>query len=108
MTEALSPTSIRVTFIPPLAINQNGPNLVYNVSYTGQTFETNIQFQTVNTSNAIYPATATVSVTITGLEEYNNYTIGVSANNVEGASEFSTGVIEITDIAGLVAELKVC
>ena len=104
VTLALSPTSIRVTFIPPLAINQNGPNLVYNVSYTGHTFETISQFQTVNVPNSIYPATAAESVTITGLEEYNNYTVRVSAINIEGPSQFTTGVIQITDIAGLIVE----
>ena len=103
---ALSPTSIGVTFVPPIGINQNGPNLVYNITYAGQTFETNTQFITVTNTNAVYPATATLSANITGLQEYNNYTIRVSANNVVGASEFTTERIQITDIAGSILNIE--
>ena len=105
MLLALSPTSIGVTFVPPLGINQNGPNLVYNITFTGQTFETNTQFITVTNLNALYPATAALSADITGLEEYNNYTIRVSAVNIEGESELTTGEIQITDIAGSISNI---
>ena len=105
MLLALSPTSIGVTFVPPIDINQNGPNLVYNITFTGQTFETNTQFITVTNLNALYPATAALSADITGLEEYNNYTIRVSAVNIEGESELTTGEIQITDIAGLILNI---
>ena len=101
-TQALSPVSIRVTFTPPIAINQNGLISSYNVTYIGQTFDTAIQFVTVNVTNAIYPSTVdTLSVDLTGLQEYNNYTVRVSAVNQIGASPFSDGIIQITDIAGL-------
>ena len=98
----MSPVSIRVTFTPPIAINQNGLISSYNVTYIGQTFDTAIQFVTVNVTNAIYPSTVdTLSVDLTGLQEYNNYTVRVSAVNQIGASPFSDGIIQITDIAGL-------
>ena len=105
-TEALSPVSIRVTFTPPIAINQNGLVSSYNVTYIGQTFDITTQFVTVNVTNAIYPSTVgTLSVNLTGLEEYNNYTVRVSAVNQIGASPFSDGIIQITDIAGLLINL---
>ena len=99
-TVALSPTSIRVTFVPPPGINQNGIITSYNISYTGETFETDTQFVTVNITNPIYPNDTLVSFNLIGLQEYNNYTINVSAINGEGSSEFTDGVIQITDEAG--------
>ena len=108
ITQALSPTSIRVTFTPPLAINQNGLVSSYNVTYIGQTFDTTTQFVIVSVSNAIYPATVeTLSVNLIGLQEYNNYTVRVSAINQIGASPFSDGIIQITDIAGLLIGLYI-
>ena len=105
ITQVLSPISIEVTFTPPLAINQNGLVNSYNVTYIGQTFDTTTQFVIVSVSNAIYPATVeTLSVNLIGLQEYNNYTVRVSAINIEGPSQFTTGVIQITDIAGLIVE----
>ena len=57
---------------------------------------------TVSVLNAIYPATVeTLSVNLIGLQEYNNYTVRVSAINQIGASPFSDGIIQITDIAGM-------
>ena len=97
---ASSPTSIVVTFVPPFEIEQNGPITSYNISYTGEIFYTDTQFVTVNITNRIYPAVAQVSFNLTGLQEYNNYTISVSAINGEGSSEFTAGVIQITDEAG--------
>ena len=102
---ALSPTSIRVTFNPPPGIDQNGPITSYNISYTGELFVTDTQFAFVNITNRIYPAVTEVSSDLTGLQEYNNYTISVRAINGEGSSEFTTGVIEITDEAGEILEI---
>ena len=102
MTQALSPTSMGVTFTPPLAINQNGLVNSYNVTYIGQTFDNTTQLVIVNVSNVIYPATVEIlSVNLTGLQDNNNYTVRVSAINQIGASPFSDGIIQIIDIAGL-------
>ncbi|KAI6653158.1 hypothetical protein LOD99_11506, partial [Oopsacas minuta] len=100
MTETLSATSIRVTFDPPPAIDQNGPDLMYNISYTGEIFDNNTQFVMVNAPNSNYPAETEISVNLTELQEYNNYTISVRAINVEGTSEYTNGVVQLTDIAG--------
>ena len=64
---------------------------------------------TVNVTNAIYPSTVeTLSVNLTGLQEYNNYTVRVSAVNQMGASPFSDGITQITDISGLFLVLRDC
>ena len=99
-TVALGPTSIRVTFYPPPEIDQNGPITSYNISYTGELFDTNTQFAFFNITNRIYPAVTQVSFDLTELQEYNNYTISVSATNSEGVSAFTAGVIWRTDEAG--------
>ena len=99
-TVPLSPTSIRITFAPPPEIDQNGPITSYNISYTGEIFDTVTQFVTVPISNPIYPTVVQVSFDLAGLQEYNNYTISVRAINGEGSSEFTAGVIQITDEAG--------
>ena len=100
-TEALGPTSIRVTFNPPPGIDQNGPITSYNISYTGEIFDNTTQFVTEPISPPIYPAVGQVSFDLTGLQEYNNYNISVSAINGIGSSEFTAGVIQITDEAGM-------
>ena len=97
----MSPTSIRVTFYPPPGINQNGLITSYNISYTGELFDTDIQFETVTITNTSYPAVTEVSFDLTGLQEYNNYNISVSAVNGNGSSEFTDGVVQITNEAGM-------
>ena len=42
-----------------------------------------------------------VSFDLTGLQEYNNYTISVSAANSQGVSAFTSEVVQITDEAGM-------
>ena len=91
--------SVNVTICPPAAIDQNGLILSYNVSYTGDPFDTPIQSQSFAVSLS-YPATACVNVTLTGLEEFNNYTVSVKAVNSAGSGDSSAGVITQTDAAG--------
>ena len=95
----VGPQSINVTICPPAAIDQNGLILSYNVSYTGDPFDTLIQSQSFAVSLS-YPATACVNVTLTGLEEFNNYTVSVQAVNSAGSGDSSAGVITQTDAAG--------
>ena len=99
-TESLNPTSIEITIYPPLAIDQNGPITSYNFSYTGEIFDIITQFKRIALTNPIYPAVAPISVNITGLQEYNNYTISVRAINGEGTSEYTVGVVQQTDQGG--------
>ena len=95
----VSAQSIRVTICPPPGINQNGLITGYIVSYTGDPFDTPTQSMTVNVSLS-YPATACINTTLTGLEEFNNYTVTVRAINSLGPSDASTGVTAQTNAAG--------
>ena len=97
--QTLGSQSIRVTICPPPQINQNGLILSYNVSYTGDPFDTFTQFVTVSVSLS-YPATTCINTNLTGLEEFNNYTVTVRAVNAIGSSDPSTGVIAQTNAAG--------
>ena len=95
----ISAQSIRVTICPPPGINQNGLITGYAVSYTGDPFDTSTQAVTVNVSLS-YPATACINTTLTGLEEFNNYTVSVQAQNSVGVSNLSLGMIAQTNEAG--------
>ena len=80
-------------------MEQNGLILSYNVSYTGDPFDTLIQSQSFAVSLS-YLATACVNVTLIGLEEFNNYIVSVQAVNSAGSGDFSAGVIAQTNSAG--------
>ena len=97
--QTIRPQSIRVTICPPPQIDQNGLILRYNVSYTGNPFDTSTQFVTVNVSIP-YPATTCTNTNLTGLEDFNNYTVTVRAVNAIGSSDPSIGVIAQTNAAG--------
>ena len=47
-----------------------------------------------------YPATTCINTNLTGLEEFNNYTVSVTAANSIGSSDPSTGVTALTNAAG--------
>ena len=95
----LGPQSVNVTICPPAAIDQNGLILSYNVSYTGDPFDPQIQSQSFAVSLS-YPATACVNVTLTGLEEFNNYTVSVQAVTSAGSGVSSAGVVAHTYLSG--------
>ena len=95
----ISAQSIRVTICPPPQIDQNGLILRYNVLYTGSPFDIYTQSVTVNVSLS-YPATTCINTNLTGLEEFNNYTVTVRAQNSIGVSNFSTGLTAQTNAAG--------
>ena len=99
--QILGPQSIQVTICPPPQIDQNGLILSYNVSYTGDPFDTSLQSMTVSVSLS-YPATTCTNTTLTGLEEFNNYSVTVRAVNSIGTSNSSTGVIAQTNAAGTI------
>ena len=105
-TEALSPTSISITFYPPPEIDQNGPITLYNISYLGEIFDTVTHSVNTSFTNPIYPAVSPVFVNITRLQEYNNYTVRVRAMNKIGGSELTTGVIQMTVGAGRIYYLN--
>ena len=97
--QTLGPQSIRVTICPPPQIDQNGLILSYNVSYRGNPFDTYTQSVTFSVSLS-YPATTCIDTNLTGLEEFNNYTVTVRAVNSIGSSDPSIGIIAQTNAAG--------
>ena len=97
--QTLGPQSIQVRICPPPQIDQNGLILSYIVAYTGDPFDTSLQSVTVNVSLS-YPATTCINTNLTGLEEFNNYTVTARAVNSIGVSNSSTGLTAQTNAAG--------
>ena len=89
-----------MTFDPPSGINQNGPITSYTVTYQGELFNTTEYNNTISVNKVVYPLTASSSVCINNLEEYNNYTLLIRANN--GAGEGTAAIITVQTLeAGL-------
>ena len=95
----ISAQSIQVIICPPPGVDQNGLITGYIVSYRGDPFDTNSQFTPVSISLP-YPVTTCTNTTLTGLEEFNNYTVTAQARNTIGVSSFSPGVKAQTNEAG--------
>ena len=96
----ITSTSFCVAFNPPTNITQNGLITSYTVTYQGELFNTTEYNTTVSVSPVVYPLTESSSVCISDLEEYNNYTVLIRANN--GAGEGAAAMIIVkTAEAGL-------
>ena len=80
VTASPNTTSILLSWFPPLNESQNGKILMYVIDLTGVPFQTSNQMIASN-STASYPSNDLNIFNISGLEEYNNYTITVSAVN---------------------------
>ena len=92
--------SFCISFEPPTYIFQNGPITSYTVTYRGELFNTTEYNTTVSVNTVVYPLTESSSVCISDLEEYNNYTVLLRANN--GAGEGAAAMIIVTTLeAGL-------
>ena len=89
----ITSTSFCVTFNPPINITQNGPITSYTVTYQGELFNTTEYNTNVLVNTVVYPLTESSSVCISDLEEYNNYTVLIRANN--GAGEGTAAVISV-------------
>ena len=82
---------------PPIDTEQNGNITSYNVTYIGNPIDSTSQFEiTVTSSENTHPATSRVSTDLTGLQEFNNYTIQVEATNVVGSGPYSSEVVNET------------
>ena len=93
---AESSTTIAVMWeeVPP--IDQNGIIIAYEVVYTP--LET---FGRVVETNAVNVSGLNMSVDLTGLHEYINYTISVRAFTDVGAGPYTDPVTELTYEAGM-------
>ena len=79
VTATANAVSISLFLLPPLNTSQNGPITNYVVRLLGIPFDSPPLF--VHNVIPVYIATEPVMFDVTGLEEYNNYTFSVSANN---------------------------
>ena len=98
---ASSPTSIAVMWGEVLPRDQNGVITAYEVVYTA--LET---FGGVAETNAVNVSGSNMSVDLTGLHEYVNYTISVQAFTDVGAGPFTDTVTELTCEAGMCTTLQ--
>ena len=83
-------TSVTINWIPPPSGSQNGVITSYAFNITGNPFpytDPPLNFTTDGSS----PDVASKSLEITGLEEYNEYTISIAAVNIDGTGPFTTG-----------------
>jgi len=87
--EALSPTEIRISWLPPLADQQNGELLGYKIFYQSGTLARN---------NNVVPASYN-SHTLIFLDMYTNYTISILAFNPAGDGPESE-VISVRTLPG--------
>ena len=86
---AVSSTEIEVSWEEVPAINENGVITMYEVLYSPlMTFEGQISDNTTNTSQ--------LNTTLTGLQEYVEYSISVRAYTSVGPGPYSDGVVERT------------
>ena len=91
--------TIQLTICPPAQMQQNGLITSYNVSYKGDPFDTTTQFQEF-TDALTFPAAICSVFNLTGLQEYNNYTVNARAINSDGSSALSTEQTTHTDQSG--------
>ena len=63
------------------------------MTYQGELFNTTEYNTNVLVNTVVYPLTESSSVCISDLEEYNNYTVLIRANN--GAGEGTAAVISV-------------
>ena len=90
-SENITSTSFCITFNPPTNNSQNGAITSYTVAYQGELLNKTEYNITVSVNTVLYPLTESSSLLINGLEEYDNYTVLIRANN--GAGEGAAAVI---------------
>ena len=88
----ITPTSITVCFEFPEGSTQNGQITSFNVTHVGTPFEAESKTVSIAITSTEYPLTGSVCGNVTGLEEYNNYTITVVLINSIGPSPSSSDV----------------
>ena len=90
----ISSTAIRVTWDEVPAIDQNGIITQYEVEYNQSTFSGATMYSTTTVDSS------TLTVDLTGLEEYVEYSIRVRAYTSVGAGPYSDVVNVITSEDG--------
>ena len=83
-------TSFTVNWIPPQEESQNGVITSYVIGITGGPFPYTGPALDLATDGT-YPDVSANSLEVTGLEEYNEYTIRIASINSEGTGPHTTG-----------------
>ena len=100
MSLAMHSTTIQVYWYPPPVAEQNGLITHYTLTYAGALFNDRETSVEISTTDA-YPATSLQGpYNITGLQEYNNYSIVLQAVNGIGVGPSSARAIQLTNQAG--------
>ena len=84
--------SIIVCFEFPEGSSQNGQITSFNVTLVGTPFDTESRNVNIAITSTEYPLTGSVCGDVTGLQEYNNYTITLVLINSIGPSPSSSDV----------------
>ena len=66
------------------------------MTYQGELFNTTEYNITISVNTGVYPLIESSSVCISDLEEYNNYTVLIRANN--GAGKGAAAIITVTTL----------
>ena len=82
-------------------MNQNGPISSFNIFYQGTIFDVSKKNYTLKIS-IIYPLKGNFCTNLTNLQEYNNYTITVSAVNAAGTGLESRLLTFLTEQTGMI------
>ena len=91
---SVSPTAIQVTWNEVPAIDRNGIITKYEVEYNQSIFSGATMYNTTTVDSP------TLTVDLTGLEEYVEYSIRVRAYTSVGAGPYSDAVLERTQEDG--------
>ena len=95
-----TPTSIIVCFEFPEGSTQNGRITSFNVTLVGSPFDTESQSINIPVTSVEYPLSGSLCGDITGLQEYNNYTITLVLIAHFGAGMSSSSIDVQTLAAG--------
>ncbi|KAI6649611.1 Phosphatidylinositol phosphatase PTPRQ-like isoform X2 [Oopsacas minuta] len=90
---SVTSNSFNISFLQPIGQLQNGPILRYDVLYTGVTFQTNSLLQSFFVT-AMDPTliSSEILVTLSNLQEFNDYNIQVRAVNSEGSAPLTMAI----------------
>ena len=81
MVESHNPTSLRVSWRPPIQGDRNGPIIGYMITYT--------RVGSREMMNVNVGSNKTRVITISGLVPYDNYSVIVAAMTVNGTGPFN-------------------
>ena len=86
---------------PPIAIDQNGPIINYEVRISTPYFDILDYVTNVTPNSTEYPLESNLNFVATGLEEFVKYSLRVRAYTSVGPGIFSDALLQWTTAAGI-------